>query len=124
MEKVQSLVIDLTNLNNRYNELNPRGWDNMSLNKEELEAENKKLIESGKIIINFYQDIFKPKYSKVQGDLFKEADYLLHDLSNMAGKCVRDESYFGLGVLLTPKGSKNSDPNLLEELIEKAKKQL
>ena len=124
MNQINNLISDLVDLNDRYNELNPRGFENLPQSREEMELENEKLIKSGTIIVNYYQEIFKPKYSKTEDSIFREADNLLHQLSYIASKCINDKTYFGLGVLLTPKGSKNSDPNLLEELITKARKEL
>lgn len=113
----------LVYLNDEYKRLNPGGIENLPKNKEKSERNMRNLIERGKLLIDFYENTFKKKYSGFSEEIFKDADITFNSLSYMAKESIEKENYFGLAVLLTSKGDKNTDPNHLERLIYKIKEE-
>jgi len=120
MEQLRELVKDLEDLNQRYLELNPKGGKFVA-DKEQAEKIRRELFESGNLIPDFYREIFVPRYSDCPEPMFRDVDGFLCSLSYIATQAIEKESFFGLSVLLLPKGSQVSDSNLLESLIERLK---
>lgn len=119
MKDIDNLIADLTSLNDSYNKItNRRTISPPNESKEEYQG---KLISSAQLIIDFYNDVFKPKYSKLSGDKFNHTSKVLSDLSSSAIRNIEGKRYFTLGFLQTPWGTKKSDPTILERLIEKIK---
>lgn len=115
MEEASNLISDLEELNTEYGNLNP---------KDSKEVDDTKVIASGQLVINFYENTFRPKYAGKEGEVFEFANTRLRTLSNLAAWCIREGKYQGLRVLLIKGESDLSNPNLLEEIIEKAKKEV
>jgi hypothetical protein len=110
------LIKDLKNLNKRYLDLE-KELDNLLITPQEYEKIKKLLIKKGELIINFYNDIFVPKYSQNSGEVFLYVKDNLENLYDLASNHISKKSLFCLDALLHPKG-KIGDSNSLEELIQ------
>lgn len=120
-KELKKLVKELEELNQRYLELQNES-DKTCRTKEDVEETYKKLIQSGELIIDFYNNNFIPNYSNLNNSKISYAKNNLMGFSGLASVFISQKSYFGLSVLLTNKGSKITDPNNLEKLILKLKK--
>jgi|WetSurMetagenome_2_1015567.scaffolds.fasta_scaffold413758_1 hypothetical protein len=121
MKKLSQLVTDLEKLNKDF--LEKTKW-NLQQTRECIEQNEKEQQEAGQLLINFYNNTFVPQYSEsseIPKDIFEEVDSHLCYFSSKASKFVKEKNYFGLNLLLIPKGSSIGDPNILEELIKKLK---
>ncbi len=120
MTEKYNLINDLTELSNSYNKIMKSRITPTT--EEEAKIEMDKLVSSGKLIIYFYNNIFRRKYMNTSGDGFDESHKLLKDLSLEAHYAIESKSYLELSSLQIEHGSKKSDPNMLEKLIMDLKK--
>ena len=114
--KIKRLIKDLKKLNKKYNALNPTHYDDPHIMDKEED-----LLNSGRLIIDFYKNTFIPKYSRIENPKIQEAEIILYNRSLMAEQCISKNDTAGLVLLLMPKGSRFSDPNDLEDLIKNLK---
>jgi len=120
MVTINQLVRDLQKLNRNYSELsNSRGE---LFTKKDVERYQRGLIEAGKLFVDFYNNSFVPNYSKISSPVVKEVSKELQGFAYMASNCLEKRNYFGLSVLLTPRGTRIGDPNSLNIIIKKLKK--
>jgi hypothetical protein len=80
-----------------------------------------RLMTAGEILINFYNNIFVPKYSGISTEI-EEAGIDLFLFSKSASECLKDRTYFALGQILTNPGDKINGRNNLERLIQRLRK--
>ena len=76
------------------------------------------LVDSGQLIIDFYNNTFIPKYSHSQNPIIQGVTNSLEGSSILAKRHLENKNYFGLSVLFITRGSKSTDPNNLESLIQ------
>ena len=120
-KEYKELVNDLKDLNQAYLEILKKRKD-FPDNKTDVEESRQFLKESGQKIINFYNKIFIPKYSKKDDEKSREVGRDLGFYASLAKTSIENNQYFCLAVLLTNKGDKTGDPNNLEKMIADLKK--
>jgi len=120
MATINQLVEELKNLSKRYSELADSHGELFT--KKDAERFQRRLIEAGKLVVDFYEKSFVPNYSKIQDPVIEVVGGNLSGLSQMASGFLENKNYFGLDALLTPRGSREGDPNCLDMLIQKLKK--
>jgi len=119
MATINQLIVDLEKLNKRYSELSDS--HNALFTKEDAENFQKRLTEAGQLFVDFYENSFVPNYSKIQNPVIEDVGGNLSGLSNMASGFLKDKNYFGLDVLLIPRGNKTGAPNYLDRFIQRLK---
>ena len=123
MNGLSHLIVDLKKLNKDYLELSEKPINLQT--KEDAEEKEKNTLRAGQLLIDFYNKVFTPQYSRSseipQGTLDNVEQYLSY-LSSTASRLIKEKVYFGLSVLLINRGSHIGDPNNLEKLIQDLKK--
>ncbi len=120
MNQLAELIEDLEELNKTYLGLLNSAMD-AAPSIGQLHLIKDPLIESGELVIDFYQSIFKQRYAPEKGPIFREAKDLLLGLSQKAAEAASNSNYFALGVLMCTKSSFIGEPTVLEKFIERAK---
>jgi len=120
-KEIKNLVKDLERLNQDYLKLQNES-DKTCRTPEDIEEKYKKLIQSGELIVDFYNNKFIPNYSNINNSKVNQVRNHLMDFSLLASIHIKQKCYFGLSVLLIDKGSKITNPNNLEKLISELKK--
>lgn len=118
---VEELREDCRKLHEKYWELHPRDCD-LPTNMEEVRVQERGSFCSGKLIVDFYEERFVPKYSESSEDVVVDAGNLLGGLASMATRAMDSENYVDLGVLLLDEGSCEDGPDRLEVLIRELDK--
>jgi len=122
MNDLPQLIHDLEILNRDYLVMFKWGFPQI---KEDAEKEEEKYIKSGKLLMNFYNNVFIPEYSKsaeIPWDVLDKVEEYLASLSFTASRFIENKNFFGLAALLTDKGSQDGEPNSLEKFIQDLKK--
>jgi hypothetical protein len=90
----------------------------IALSKKDTVMCKRRLVERARLIADLPVRV---KETMAKGQSFPEEGLRqLEDFSELAQKALEDGRTFGLSVILKPdRGSKESEPNLLEELVDK-----
>jgi hypothetical protein len=127
MATMEDVIRDLENLNREYLELMNSDDDSLkkeNITKEDVKMQKENLIKIGQKIIDFYNEVFIPRYCQkdhLDDKRISIVDNNLRYFTNEALRAINEECYFSLGVLLIPQGSKIGNPNYLEKLISSLK---
>lgn len=94
-----------------------RQSEQVVVDRGDPEIYKQKLIERAKLVVALPQLV---QDSVKIGNTFSEDEmHNLNSLAELANQALSKEGLFGLAVLLTPKGSKNGEPNYLEKIVNK-----
>lgn len=123
-DKKRALLYELKELNEKYIELCQGGRYLPTATLEDRKKDEKKLVKSGQLIINFYNDVFVPYYSKHSGRFFAETKKMLESAVFSASKYIDEKNYFGLTTLLVSHDPEAGNQNELGVLIRKLSKKI
>ncbi len=116
MNYVTQMIEDLEMLKDKYSRLT-----DMTFVKTEKDSEifRQRLMLAGQSIINFYNEIFIPKYSEIKDRIVEEAGIQLSSFSDKASYCLKNNMPFAISIILTNPKDKINSRNNLERLIKK-----
>ena len=121
MNDLSQLIYDLEILNRDYSALSKWAF---SQTKEDIKKEEERYIKGEKLLIDFYNNVFIPEYLKSaeipKNVLDKVEEYLAY-LSSTASRLIKEKNFFGLGVLLIDRKTRDGEYNL-KKLIQDLKK--
>lgn len=120
MDYLKQLIQELKQLEKNYSELSDMSF---LKTKEDNEPFKQRLIEAGKLLIDFYEKRFVPEYFGISTEI-EEAGRELFFLTKSASYCMENKTYYALDCILTNVGDRIESPNNLERLIRKLKKEV
>ncbi len=104
MDYLKQLVQELKKLEQEYSELSDMRFLRTS---EDNKPFKQKLIEAGKLLIDFYDKRFVPQYSQIPDDAVEDAGKTLLSFSQSASYCLDNQMYYAISFMLANIGRQN-----------------
>lgn len=114
MNERATLAEKLTVLNTSYTKLVPR----VVQPAIDINEKKRRLTQGAQLLADFYPQVFVKEYRDSKDDSIMRAGRDLEYIAKQANEAVREDSVFLLGTLLTSRGSKVTDHNEIDRIIE------